>query len=144
MSELQKEEISHPELDNTQLVSEYLTIVSSIDQGILASQASKDTISDALAAVANLFSANIARLELIDIESGETRSMCKVVEGKAQTFEEKGEIFTLDNPDQMLNLNRGKAYVIQDIQELKQLSTREKIMSRKGIRSYINFNYYSV
>lgn len=139
MPERQKEEVSHLELENTQLVSEYLKIVSSIDQGILAAQASKDTISSALAAVANLFSANIASLELIDIASGETRSMCKVVEGKAQTFEGKVKIYTLDNPDQMLNLNRGKAYVIQDIRELKQLSFYEKIMSRTGIVSYINF-----
>ncbi len=139
MSKLQKEENSHQEMDNTQLVSKYLKIVGSIDQGILAAQASKDTISDALAAVANLFNANIASLELIDIESGETISMCKVVEEKAQTIDEKAEIYTLDNPDQMLNLNRGKAYVIQDIQELNQLSTYEKIMSRTRIRSYINF-----
>ena len=138
MPELQKEHNSYLELDHTQLVSEYLQIISSIDQGILASQASKETISDALVALANLFSANIASLELIDIESGETRSMCKAVEGKVQTLDENVEKNTLDNPDQMLNLNRGKAYVIQNIQELKQLSTYEKIMSRTGIMSYIN------
>jgi diguanylate cyclase (GGDEF)-like protein len=131
----QGESISNS-LDQTDSITKRLNIISVVDKGILSGQNSIDIINYALKEFADLIHSDVAAMEFVDVESGEMFPVCKVFKGQINKEAMTG--YPLDNPFQLSGLIQGKAFVIDDLNELESLTEPEKVLSRMGVRSYVN------
>jgi diguanylate cyclase (GGDEF)-like protein len=136
MTEDKQGESVSSSLDQTDSLTRRLNVINVVDRGILSGQNFTDIINYALKEFADLIHCDMASMEFIDAESGELFPVCKIFKGQISNEAMMG--YSLDNPFQLSSLIQGKAFAIDDLDELESLTEPEKLLSRAGVRSYVN------